>query len=324
MVPLPPSLARGSLDGRTLPRWRQRPGAEGNKGPACSSSPGVWIMPLCPRVSPLQLSAEMLQGLSLPLSPSLGYAPAMEIREQTGKLSPTREFPMGSAGPSRWGISPPSSPPLSPKVTCLPQGNPPLYLPTAPSTHPVCRNPSCLGLNPHLGKFLGPAWPSSPRVLMEPHSCIWRQPCTPRLPASPMSWGAQGAKGPFGVRAVRVAFWGVRGFQPPQPEAPIPAMGWVLTPLPLPMEAPASGTGPWLELASPSPISTSVGTAPGQRWALVGPSEPCPRTGQEATQATKRPSVWGSALAAASRSCVQVTEAWSETGLGIVWWKRRS
>lgn len=72
----------------------------------------------------------------------------MEIREQDGKVFSSREFPPGTAGPSRQGISlsfffsssssysfSPSSysSSMSPKVAHLPQGNPPLCLPGLPA-----------------------------------------------------------------------------------------------------------------------------------------------------------------------------------------------
>lgn len=128
---LPPMLTVGSrCAGSSIPARRV------TKVPLAPAALGHGAGPLCPGVLSLQPSAEMLPGLSLSLSPSLGPAPAMEIREQAGKLSPTTEFPPGSAGPRRQGISPSSSSsssPLSPKVTHLLQGNPPVYLPTAPT-----------------------------------------------------------------------------------------------------------------------------------------------------------------------------------------------
>lgn len=223
-------------------------------------------------------------GPSVSASPSLGQAPAMEIREQNGKVFPSREFPPGTAEPSRQGISPssfsflsssspsfscsPSSSSMSPKVAHLPQGNPPLCLPELPA-HTLSA-----GILPAGSE--SPSWEafwSCPVFLFV--GADGSQQCL-----CPGSYGGTGSFWGEGC----VCFGRQRGVQLPQPEPPIPATD----PLPLPAEAPVSGPldtgmGPCLELAAPL-HPRRRGHGPG---ALAGPPEPGPRAGREVTRGDK-------------------------------------
>lgn len=210
--------------------WTRRGGgsirAEGSEAPACSGTLGS-----CPSVPGPHPCGFPQRCCRFPL-PSDRLQLWKSGSKEGNCLSPIREFPLGEPGQAdrEFPLLPP--PLLSPKVTWLPAGKSPSLSPN--STHPVCGNPSCLGVNPRLGKFLGPARPSSPRVLMEPRPRIRGQPRTPRSRHRPCP-GVLRAKGPFGVRGACV-LWGSKGL----PAAPSPAT-----------EAPASGTGAWLEPAAP-------------------------------------------------------------------------
>lgn len=226
-----------------------------------------------------------------------------------GKLSVSHQgISPGRARPSRQGISPSSSPAVS-QSDPAPCWEIPLSI---SQQHTPCLRESLLLGGESLSWEVSGSCPAfipagadgaaSPHPGAAPH---------PPLPASPVSWGAQGEGSLWGERCMHAL--GERGAsshssqKPPARPRRHRCLGW------------APG---WSQ--QPLCIPAGVGTAPGQRRALAGPSEPGPRAGRAATWGTKRPPVWGPARAAASRSCVQVTEARSETGLGIVWGKRRS
>lgn len=152
MVPAAPSLAEAA----GMPDLPQRPRVEPSEGPTAPTAlghgsrcsvPGTQRCcrgSACPSPLPLDRPQLWKSGSKLGNSVSQqGISPGESWAKQTGNFP----FPLLLA--------------LSPKVTCLLQGNPP----RTSSTHPVCGNPSCLresllpGAQSTSRKFLGPARP---------------------------------------------------------------------------------------------------------------------------------------------------------------------
>lgn len=215
--------------GGSIPEWRV------TRVPFAPAALGHGAMPLRPGVLLLWLSAKMLPGLSLLLSPSLGQAPAMEIREQTGKLSPTREFPLGRAGPSRQGISPSSSPPLSPKVTPLPQGKSPSVLPKS-SQHTPCLRGSLLpggeSLSWDVSQSCPPFLPAGAEGSLHPQAAP--HPPTPSIVRVP------GCEGSLWVEGYVRALWGQGASHRPS-QSPHPCLGLGADPF----ASPCGGSSVW-------------------------------------------------------------------------------
>lgn len=201
-----------------------------------------------------------------------------------GKCFPAGNFPQGqlSQADREFPLLPSPSCPHPPPLSLAPPPPPPCLLrwPISHREIPLCAYQSSqhtpclpgsflLGVNPHLGKPFGPALCFCLWVLMGPSS------------ASVL--GAMGALGPFGVKDVCAL--GGKGESSCPSQSPLSLL---LTPLPLPAEAPVSGPldtgmGPCLELVAPL-HPRRRGHGPG---ALAGPPEPGPRAGREVTRGDK-------------------------------------